>query len=443
MRAPSILAAAMLWQSALLVNIGGVATPDHLRFQRPILVQSSMAGTVACAELDATVLGHTASAAHDDLRLFRQEPGEAEAETPYALTESGPEPVTDTEAHVEHLHVERAGGKDAQLSFDLRMPDRPFSAVELRLATQNFVGTATASGVDRRGHRTELGSFGVFDLSDERLGRWTVLPMAETTLPVVHVNLAMRTPAGAALDHLSTSWVAGATVPASRESGTLYLPVAETTALVRNGPSVSAALHLAAHVPVERVTVMLEPGAEANLLGEVDLFAKPDNQPSADTEAIAAGSIEQVRMPAGDPRLNPIDVRRLDLDATVGATLGSPATVRVVVRNPAGFPLPIREIALEMRERKLCFVANPGTNYTLRYGDPTLVAPVYDGTEALVSANPATAQLGPEKRNPHFVSRRDPRPYLQRHPEVIWLAVLVCAGFSGGMVLHRVQPEGM
>ena len=177
---------ALLLQSSTLVNIGAPARPEHLKYQRPIRVLSGGTG-MACAVLDATVLGHTASAAHSDLRVFRMFPGGGEMEVPYTLTESGPEPVADTQATVEHAAVSRN-----QLSFDLRMPARPYTEVRLRLALKNFVGTATAEGRDRQGHHAALGSVAVFDLSGEHLGRWTSLLLGEPSWPGLPVTLALR-----------------------------------------------------------------------------------------------------------------------------------------------------------------------------------------------------------------------------------------------------------
>ena len=96
-----------------------------------------------------------------------------------------------------------------------------------------------------------------------------------------------------------------------------------------------------------------------------------------------------------------------------------------------------------MRERRLCFLASPGTAYTLRYGDAALPPPVYDTSGLLaVGVTPLVVGLGPEQRNPRWVPRADHRRYLDRHPELFWLAVLLCAGMMGGSALHYVQHRG-
>ena len=204
-----------------------------------------------------------------------------------------------------------------------------------------------------------------------------------------------------------------------------------------------AVLHVPAHVPVERIRFTLPAGYPENYFREVLVRARAERDPAAETEAMDAGAIQHVRWPSGDPRLNPIDVTSDTVDATTGATLASSATVRVLVANGAQPPLPIKAVTLEMRERKLCFFAEPGATYTLRYGDPALRAPLYDVTALPeIKEAPLAAAFGPEQRNPQWHPREDTRPYLDRHPEVFWLIVLACGGMMGGTALQYVQHRG-
>ena len=445
MRLSELLAAAMLWQSAVLVNIGTAASPEHLRFQREIVLPADASGP-ACVTLDATVLAHTASAAHDDLRLYRGYPGQelhgtgVQVETPYLLTESGPEPVAPSEAAVEHLARDGNG-----LRFDLRMPPRPYSEVQLRLRLRDFVGTAAVTAeepheVGSSPHREALGTFGIFDLNAQQLGRWTVLPMAENAAPVLHVALSLRTPAGVPIRNVPLAVVEGASVPPSRERQTRYTPVASTTKVAEEGTVTTATLRVPAHVPIERVRFTLPANDTQNFMREVIVRARPIGNTSAETETMDAGAIERVRMPSGDPRLNPIDVTEDAVEATLGATLAESAMVRVVVANHGQPPLPIGMVTLEMRERKVCFSVAGNARYTLRYGDPALPAPVYDDLPLMQARGTlAELQLGPEERNPEWRPRGDARPYLDRHPEVFWLIVLLCGGSMGATALHYVQ----
>ncbi len=433
MKLPGALLAAVLWQSPLLVNIGAPARPEHLRYARSVHVLSGGSG-MSCAVLDATVLAHTASSAHSDLRLFGRLPGQPESEVAYTLTESGPEPVADTEAAAEHVTV--SGNR---LSFDLRMPARPYSEVKLRLRMQNFVATAAVEGRGVHGEGQPLGSVAVYDLSGQHLGHWSSLLLGELNWPVLHVVLDVRTPAGAPLADLTTAMVGGAEVPPSRLRQTLYVPTVSTRVIDQRGFLSIAMLRVPAHVPVERVAIDVAPGFTANFAREVTVSARADRAPITDTEALDAGAIAHVSLPSGDPRLYPIAVREDALDATLGATLVRPATVLVAINNNGRGPLPIRSVTLEMRERKVCFFADRESIYTLRYGDEALTAPAYDESALKLQSTFLEAQLGPERENPHFQARHDSRPLLTRHPELFWLVVLLCGGMMGGSALHHVQ----
>ncbi len=433
MRLFSALALALLWQSSLLVNIGAVARPEHLRYGRSVQGIAGASG-MACAPLDATVLAHTASPAHSDLRLFGRLPGETETETPFTLTESGPEPVADTVAVAEHAVV-----SGDQLRFDLRMPARPYSEVRLQLGLENFVATASVTGRDRQGNHADLGRVALYDLTARHLGHWTSLLLGESSWPVLGVTLQVRTPEGAPKIGLQPSLIEGAEVPPSRARQTRFVPTVSTQRIEQRGPLSEAILRVPAHVPVERVAVVMQPGYTGNYSREVTVSARADRAPVTDTEALDAGAIAHVSVPSGDPGLYPIATREDALNATLGATLAQPATVLVAVNNDGKPALPIRSVVLEMRERRLCFFADRASTYTLRYGDPGLAAPVYDESALTVPARVLEARLGPETRNPHFKPRHDSRSAFHRYPELFWLAVLLCAGMMGGTALHYVQ----
>ena len=433
---------ALWWQSALVVRLGAPAIPEHLYFERTVEISGAHSG-LACVTLDAETLAHTASPAHTDLRVFAgadtsMAAGE-EAEVPYFLTESGPEPVGDAPAAVENLN--RHG--DA-LHFDLRMPARPYAEVRLLLRGHNFVGSVRVSGMER-GKTTSLGTFAIFDLEQAGLGEWTILPLAETEAPVLHVDLNLRTPNGVAVHTPPLALIAGAAVAPSRERQTLFTAVASTGAVRQEEDTSVALLRVPAHVPIEQVRFVLAPGYLRNFARQVTLRARPAGDPFAETEVLEAGVLQSVRLPSGDPGVNPIDVEEDRLESTLGVTLASAAEVRVEVQNHGLPPLPIREVSLAMRERKLCFAATPTARYTLRYGDPALAAPFYvDPVEPSAETGvrtPMTATLGPQRRNRNWRPRSDHRRFFDRYPELFWILVLLCGGMMGGTALQFVQQR--
>ncbi len=430
---------ALWWQSALVVQLSAPAAPEHLFFERNINISATTAG-LACVTLDAETLAHTASPAHADLRVFAGPlavtASAGQAEVPYFLTESGPEPVADAQAAVENLT--RHGDS---LHFDLRMPARLYSEVHLLLRGHDFVGSVRVAGVER-GKTVPLGSFAIFDLEREGLGQWTVLPLAETKIPVLQVDLKLRTPSGVPIRDPPLALVAGAAVPPSRARQTLFTAVASTRAVRQEGDASVAVLRVPAHVPIEQVRFVLAAGYLSNFARQVTLRARPANDPFGETEVLEAGVLQAVRLPSGDPGVNPVHVEENRLEATLGATLAGAAEVRVEVQNSRLPPLPIREVSLAMRERKLCFTAVPTARYTLRYGDPALPAPFYVDPPAETGTQPPwEATLGPQRRNPAWKARKDHRRFFDRHPELFWVLILLCGGMMGGTALQFVQQR--
>lgn len=89
-------------------------------------------------------------------------------------------------------------------------------------------------------------------------------------------------------------------------------------------------------------------------------------------------------------------------------------------------PLMPESVRLEMLERTLCFEAAEKARYTLFYGDPALAAPHYDYATLFTAKTDATQTVaGPEQRNPEYQSRPDERPFTEKHPALLWAALIV------------------
>ena len=431
-----------------------------MRYERAIALPPEAAGA-ACAVLDAAALAHAASRSGDDLRVFAGRGDSAPVETPFALTESEAAPGEAESATVENLEL-RGGAID----FDLAMPSRAYTTVELQLAAKNFVGTATVWGLQKAGGaRTglsrssvalgsspvALGNFTVFDLSGEHLARSTALALQESTFPALHVELRLRSVSSSSGSgegpRLVANVVQGAQVPPSREAQTLYTTVAATEAIEQQGNWSVATFRIPAHVPVERVSFVLDPKFTADFLRDVSIGARPNVGGTAGAAEIVDGQIGRVTRAASVDGGPPIREAKLSVDAVLGSNLREPATVTAGVRN--GFdhvllpPLPMRAVKLEMRQRTICFDVRPGENYTLDYGDAALVAPSYDfGLPLQSAAKPIPARLGPERINPNYAARVDARPYTERHPELLWIALLVSTAVLGAVAIESVKRHG-
>lgn len=408
-----------------MIAAGGAAQDfQYFRYYRSVGVA---AGTGrACALLDAEVFAHAAPSLKD-LRLYQV--NGATREVPYAITLSAPQEVDSDAARVMNLG-RRGGGVD----FDLAMPARPYTDVVLDLAGQDFLATAAVTGgKDVRGGRvadrtqtdptpTDLGQFTLFDLTSQHLSRSTTLHLQESTFPVLHVRLTFSAAPDAAGGAFGPQMVRGAVVPPSREAQSLFTSAAETTEMTQRGRQTVASLVLRERVPVERVAFVLPREYTGNFSRAVRVFDHPVAAP-ADAGETVGGTIQRVNLVKEGREVHQ---QQLSVPATLGSNLQSAAAVDVVIENGDDAPLPISAVRLEMRQRQLCFDAPAGEGLEMFYGDLMRAAPEYDYARLYAPAGRASvARLGPEELNPTFRAREDTRPLTERHPNVLWIVLLI------------------
>lgn len=430
----------------LLWQIGPAAAPSpsrHLRYQREVVLSAHGPGQ-ACVVLDGAVFAHTASNGAGDIRIYGREGGAAEREfeVPFAMTESGSATVETQTATPRNVAV-----RGGELVFDLAMPDGDYTEVDLELNAKNFVGAAQVTGVDARGHATPLGTFAMFDFSAQHLARSTVLSVPDSSYPVLHVALRLMNLRGGPMA-VTPSMIVGATVPPSREEQTRYTTVASTSAIEQQGHWSIATMTVAAHVPVERAQFVLSPQFHANFLRDATVAASP-----METGLDALGAAEGVsghifRVTHDDVAgvVPAIGSQAMTISTVFGANLRSQAKVTASVDNGADSPLPIARVDLQMRERRLCFEARPGTSYTLGYGDAELSAPSYSYARRFVSsARPTMAALGPEQKNPNYVPPGADKEQRRPGRELPWLLLIAGVTVAGVTALQYVRHkrEGM
>ena len=440
------IAGLLLWQ-AYGQNAGQppLAQPEHLRYIRALKIPA--AAGQACAVLDAAIFPHAASSLKD-LRIFPAIPGAHEV--PYAITMS--EAVTE---QTQAARVLNLGGEGSRIAFDLEMPSGPYTSVMLELdpALHDFIATATVTGGDTPGDRgRSLGSFTLFDLDSQHLSRDTTLPLAESTFRYLHLVLSVAPVPGGhtAAANFRPQMVQGAQVPPSRQAQVLYTPVAETSAIVNAGRESRATFHVPARVPVERVSFVLPADFTGNFSRDIRITATTDPPAKGETEEdLRARYPEQLsgailRVHATEAGRE-IRTEQLSIPALLGANLQRGATVQVAIENGDDQPLPIAAVRLGMRQRKICFDASAATAGALNlyYGDARLEAPVYDYARLFTASGAAAlAELGPEQLNPNYQPAADTRSFTDRHPEVLWIALIIAICVLGAVAVRASKNVG-
>ncbi len=431
-----VLCAKCLPFTLLCTTLPAQTSRSAFRYTRQVSIPAQLSAAAnACAVLDAAVYAHTTPTL-SDLRLFSP----SGDEIPYAITLSG---TASTEA--DPAKILNPIAKDPRhLTFDLQMPARPYSALDLTLAAHDFVVSARLTGLaslpaknlDKPG--TYLGTFTLYDLTAQALGRDTTLQFAESTYPYLRVELQFTPSPGTHPPQLSPETVTAAAVPPTRQAQTLYTTVAQTTAIESKPGQSLATLALLAHVPAERVTVDLAPNpapsSATNFSRAIQLSAQTLD-PGAPVETVAGHIARLVLTVAG----HAIHSESLSIPAILGANAREPATVTVSIANGLAPPLPIRSIRLEMRQRKLCFPVPAAQSATLAYGAPLRTAPTYTFPGLFHPADPTrTATLSPELPNPQF--HPAPPPERPRLPLRALLAIALLALVSA-LALRRTRRE--
>ena len=457
MRAAALLAI-LLWQAAA-ANEPPVAEPGTMRYERAIRVAGG-AGQ-ACAALDAAIFPHAAPSL-TDVRIFPSQEAAAGAavhEVPYAITLSEAMSEETQAARVLNLGLD-PGARGPQIMFDLEMPVRAYTDVTLNLdpAVHDFIATATVTGSDAlggRGRATALGSFTLFDLASQRLSRDTAIPLQESTFKVLHVVLSVSAAPGTAAARFVPAMVLGAEVPPSREAQTIYTTVASasfpTTGVLASRRKTRFDLDLPLRVPVERVSFDLAPGYSGNFSRDVTIHARSNPDATTPAESLpvesVTGTISRVHTTQEG---HTIDQQELSVPAVLGANLQHAARVWIEIENGDDQPLPIRAVRLEMRQRKICFEAPAGgaegkdSGLALFYGDSRLEAPVYDYARTFVASRAVlAAELGPEELNANYKAPAAlVRPFAQRHPELLWIALIAAICALGMVALKTARNVG-
>ncbi len=414
----------MRWVAALWLLLFAAPTPEirYFQFERPVVMPAQSAGQT-CTVIDTRIFGH-ATAGLVDLRLYQ-----GATETPYVLRAAAP--VASTSQSLPVLNLGKSGN---QTVFDAAMPAGSYTDLQLNIDGQNFLATVTVSGSQTQtsGSRTKLGSFTVFDLTQQRLGRSTVLHLPQSDFRFLHFQIA---------GPIAPQNVTGLSVLEVPVNPPKYVTVTQTTTGTQKGRDSVFEFTVPARTPVDRIVFV--PGAQPSSFSrDVQVKVLPVARPPANDSAeppqpvTATGNILRVHSVQDGHR---IDEEHLAVDAPQ-VDFDSPATWTVTIENGDDAPIQITAIRLEMTEHDLCFDAAAGAPYTLFYGDSALAAPQYDYATLFVpAANAIAAQLGAETANPAYQPRPDMRPFTEKYPALLWIALVLVMVLLGAVAVRSVK----
>lgn len=394
----------------------------YFHFERPIETPSQMGGQT-CLVVDPAVFAHAAPQLAD-LRVYQ-----GSTETPFVVRTDVP--VVSTDQAIGLLNLGKSGNSTV---FDAEMPRGKYGDLQLKVNGHDFLATVTVTGGQSQtaGSRTRLGSFTIFDLTRQRLGRSTVLHLPESDFRYLHFQIA---------GPIAPDDVTGLSVRRVPISQPKFVAVAETAISGLKGRNSIIEFTVPAHTPVDRVVFV--PGQKpVNFSRDVEISVAPVARPKGDD---ATEPPQTVSYPGNILRVHSvqdglrIDEEHLNVDAPQVESEGA-AKWTITIENHDDAPIQLASVRLEMLQRRLCFDATAGAAYTLYYGDAALASPQYDYASLFVLQHDAAgAQLGAESANPAWQARPDERPFTEKHPILLWVALIVVIALLGAVAFSSFK----
>ena len=409
---------------AALILLAAAVSPEvrYFQYERPVQ-NIPQPARQTCVALDPALFAH-ASPGLADLRLYRDG-----KETPYLVQMSAPA-ATSSEETIEPLNL---GERGSHTVFDAAMPTGSYSDLALKVTGADFIATVTVNGSQQQnGPTTKVGDYTIFDLTRQRLGRSTVLHLPVSDFRYLHFRIA------GPLRPESVSGLSVAQLPAGKPA---YTVVAESSHVTQKDRASTIEFTVPAHVPVDRV-VFVAGASPANFSRDASIEARLIVQTSGGDSAepprsvSSSGNLLRVHTIQDDYN---IDQEHLDIDAPQ-ASFEAPSRWTVAIDNGDNAPLVPASVRLEMVKRNVCFEA-AGGDYKFYYGDAKLSLPRYDLGQFLVgrAADAAEAIAGPEQPNPDYRARPDDRPFTEKHPLLLWIALAMVVAVLGVIALRTAK----
>jgi hypothetical protein len=405
---------------AILLTAAFLAGPSipYFKYQRPVQAQPGGQRYVAVDEQ----VWKNSRPDLGDLRLYN-----GPQEVPYALLLERGSRESDTK-DVRVLQQSVVGGKT---QFVIEMEGvAEYDHIDLRLATKNFVAHARVEGQeDLHGAQWALLAEQIlYDLSKENLGGSSVLRLPLSTYKYLRVTVdGPVKPAdvlGAASEFRQENkavWrdVGGAPtiaeMPASAGRGD-YRVGRKGTVLTFAVPE---------HVPVNRVTFDIDP-AQPNFRRSVEVTDDKD-------AFVGSGEINRIHMVRSGQKID-------SDDHDVSFSAVGHKTIKIIIDNGDDPPLKLKSARLQQLEHRLYFEAPAAGLLMLYYGDEKLEPPVYDYAKLfLLAKDAAAAQLGGEGANAAYTGRPDERPWTEKHPAVLWIAIVAAVLILGAIALRSMR----
>ena len=291
-----------------------------------------------------------------------------------------------------------------------------YDRIELRLNARNFVVKARVEGADdlHGAKWATLADTILYDLSDDNLGGNTTLRLRLTAYKYLRITLD---------GSVKPADVDSAWANIKEEEKQVWRIIPAQPRQEQQDKDTIFTFSVPKNVPVERLEFSIDP-SQPNFRREVEL------QDDRKMEVVS-GEISRVHMVRHSQKID-FEQSNLDLRGV------QPETLKVIVHNGDDPPLKITGVRLQQYQRRIYFTSTSAPQ--LYYGDEKLESPVYDYAKLFQKDAQATeAQLGPEQSNSAYTGRPDERPWSEKHPWVLWVAVIGAVLILGAVALRSMK----
>ena len=180
-----------------------------------------------------------------------------------------------------------------------------------------------------------------------------------------------------------------------------------------------------ANTPVDRLTLQIDP-SQGNFRREIDIRGPQD-------QSFGSGEISRIHMQRNGQK---VDVEQTSLDLCGNCQ----NILKAVIHNGDDTPLRITGAHLLQIERRIYFDSDAALQPWIYYGDEKLGRPEYDYAKLFQKEKTAVpVALGAEEANAAYTGRPDRRPWSERHPAILWIAIIAAVLILGGVAVRSLK----
>ena len=418
---------ARLALAALAVVLAARAVQPAFHYERPVELATAVA-TETCVVLPPELLANAAPQLQD-LRVIGG--GHEVAYLARISTDAGTEVARPQQ-------ILNLGQQNGSVSFDVEMTEPRYSRVLLRMGRSHFSVLIHVTGTRRPGERgVSFPEIAYSSNADESEPQQRLISLSESNFRYLHFEIQTL-----ALEPVTPQDIAGVDVLVAKAEPARHVQVASAGAPVEKPHQTIYEFVVPQNVPVDRLTFTSD-DPDAIFSRGADLERYPAQ--SAEGRQVDEARTEVPRQSEGvsfshaPPQKGKPASGVGNIELALGAVRYA-STIRLTIQNGDDAPLALHAITLQMLERQVCFLRRAGTSYVLRYGDPALGGPEYDLSPLQAAlANASLSALGPERALTPETNRGI--PFTERHPALLWLALILVVGTLGFVALRSARKE--